>query len=173
MPNSQEAPQPRQDQWPGAAVRPTPPRAWEEHSGSKLPARPRQQKRGPRQRPRSQRPRGQEAPLSRQDRRPGAPARRGAEFLLRIGKITDEGADAPSLRTPISVHVDGPQPGLRLRPTERPRIQASDATDKGSERPWRELSIHASSVRKRRPNECKRPANYAFRVDAIHEKLAH
>src|ERR1700724_2182018 len=32
----------------------------------------------------------------------GAPARRGAEFLLRIGKITDEGADAPSLRTPIS-----------------------------------------------------------------------
>jgi hypothetical protein len=36
--------------------------------------------------------------MSRQDRGPGAPARRGAEFLLRIGKITDEGADAPSLR---------------------------------------------------------------------------
>ncbi len=33
--------------------------------------------------------------MSRQDRERGAPARRGAEFLLRIGKITDEGADAP------------------------------------------------------------------------------
>jgi hypothetical protein len=38
------------------------------------------------------RPRGQEAPMSRQDRGPGAPARRGAD------KITDEGADVPSLR---------------------------------------------------------------------------
>jgi hypothetical protein len=36
--------------------------------------------------------------MSRQDRGPGAPPRRGAEFLLRIGKITDEGADALSLR---------------------------------------------------------------------------
>jgi len=36
--------------------------------------------------------------MSRQDRGPGAPPRRGGEFLLRIGKITDEGADAPSLR---------------------------------------------------------------------------
>jgi hypothetical protein len=36
--------------------------------------------------------------MSRQDRGPGAPPRRGDEFLLRIRKITDEGADAPSLR---------------------------------------------------------------------------
>ena len=40
IPNRQEAPQPRPEQWPRAAVRPAPPRAWEKKGAKAAPKKP-------------------------------------------------------------------------------------------------------------------------------------
>ena len=62
--------------------------------------------------PKSQRPRDQEAPLRRRDRGPGVPARRDAEFLLRISKSRTRAPRRPRC---------GADDGRNIPQAEKPR----------------------------------------------------